>query len=103
MNNPPTMPTHQRLDLLKAIEQIPEEYIPNLLELVYCFRQTAIEASSVNHWNDAIARINNHDNNQNQLKRERVKEMFQSWSDLDEEKEQKETLKIIQSMERASI
>ena len=57
----------------------------------------------MNNWNDAIARINNHDNSQNRLKREKVQEMFQSWSDLDEEKEQQETLKIIQSMEKASI
>lgn len=103
MNNWPTIPTQQRLDLLEAIGQIPEEYIPELLKLVHSFSQTAIKKNSVNNWNDAVARINSHDNIQNQLKQKRIQEMFQYWSDLDDKQEQQETLKIIESMERISV
>lgn len=51
-------PTNQRLDLILEIEQIPEQYIPELLQVVRLFRERQIARStSVNAWNDAIAQI----------------------------------------------
>jgi hypothetical protein len=52
-------------------------------------------------WNHAINQIGNVDNN-NQ-RRERIKRLLQSWANLDDENEQKATLKVIESIERVSI
>jgi hypothetical protein len=49
-------------------------------------------------WNQAINQINNSEQNQ-----EKIKQFFQSWVELDDENEQKETLKIIESLEGVSI
>jgi hypothetical protein len=54
-----------------------------------------------NSWNHAINQIGNLDNNDR--RRERIKQVLQSWAELDDENEQKETLKVIESAERVSI
>ncbi|MBE9145671.1 hypothetical protein [Planktothrix mougeotii] len=53
---------------------------------------------SINAWNNAINQINNSEQNP-----EKIKQLFESWADLDDEIEQKETLKIIESLEDVSI
>jgi len=91
--------TKQRLDLLTEIQETPEEYIPELLNFVRLFRQSVIvKNTSINAWDNAINQINN--NSQNQ---EKFKQLFECWADLDSENEQKETLKIIESLENVSI
>ena len=102
MINPKTNQTNQRLDLLSEIEQTPEKYIPKLLNIVRLFRQSAIvEQSSTNAWDKAIRKINKSE--QNQEKQKKIEQLFQSWAKLDDEKEQQETLKIIESIEGISI
>ncbi|MFM6206616.1 hypothetical protein [Planktothrix sp.] len=49
-------------------------------------------------WDNAINQINNSEQNP-----ERIKQLFESWAELDDENEQKETLKIIESLEDVSI
>lgn len=49
-------------------------------------------------WDNAINQINNSEQNP-----ERIKQLFESWAELDDENEQKETLKIIESLEDISI
>jgi hypothetical protein len=99
MNNSQITATKQRLDLLTEIEQTPEEYISDLLQIVRLFRQSIlIKQTSVNAWDNAINQIDNNEQNQ-----ENIKQLFQSWADLDTENEQKETLKIIESLEGVSI
>ncbi|OCR02337.1 hypothetical protein BCD67_20270 [Oscillatoriales cyanobacterium USR001] len=46
-----------------------------------------------------LIKVNNNFNNgnQNQKRQEKINQLFQSWSELDDESEQKETLKIIES------
>ena len=97
------MSTQPKLELLQEIENIPDEDIPGLLELVRSFRQRMIQTNSVDSWNDAIARLNSGNLRDRQLKKERIQEMFASWSELDDEREQQESLEIIQSLERTSI
>ena len=102
MINPKTNQTNQRLDLLSEIEQTPEEYIPELLNIVRLFRQSAIaDQSSTNAWDNAIAKLKKSE--QNQEKPKKIQQLFQSWAELDDEKEQQETLKIIESIEDVSI
>ena len=102
MNNSQITTTKQRLDLLTEIEQTPDEHISDLLKLVRLFRQSImIKQTSIKAWDQAINQINNSE--LNQQKQEKIKELFQSWSELDDENDQKETLKIIESLEGVSI
>jgi len=99
MNNYKITATKQRLDLLTEIEQTPEEYIPELLNFVRLFRQSVLtKQTSINAWDNAINQINNGEKNP-----EKIKQLFESWAELDDENEQKETLKIIESLEGVSI
>ncbi|MGI0480684.1 hypothetical protein ACN4EE_07830 [Geminocystis sp. CENA526] len=91
--------TKQRLDLLTEIQATPEEYIPELLNFVRLFRQSMLtKQTSINTWDNAINQINKIDQNQ-----ENITQLFESWAELDDENEQKETLKIIESLENVSI
>ena len=101
--NTPQIPTKdQRFDLLTEIEQTPDEYIPELLKIVRGFCQHPIvKQTSMSAWNKAIARINNTEG-QKQTKA-KVEKLFQDWMKLDEEDEQKQTLKIIEYTEGVSI
>jgi hypothetical protein len=102
MNNSQITESNQRLDLLSEIAQTPDDYIPNLLEIVRLFRHSMnIKQTSVNAWDNAINQINN--NEATQKKQEKIKQLFQSWRELDTENEQKEMLKIIESIESISI
>lgn len=99
MNNYKITATKQRLDLLMEIEQTPEEFIPELLNFVRLFRETLItKQTSINAWDNAINQINHSDQNP-----EKIKNLFESWAELDDENEQKETLKIIESLDGVSI
>ncbi len=99
MENYKVTATKERLDLLTEIEQTPEEYIPELLNFVRLFRQSLLTKQiSINAWNNAINQINNSEQNP-----EKIKQLFESWANLDDENEQKETLKIIESLEDVSI
>jgi hypothetical protein len=99
MNSYKFTATKQRLDLLMEIEQTPEEHIPELLNFVRLFRQIMIaKQTSINAWDNAINQINNSDQNP-----EKLKNLFESWAELDDETEQQETLKIIESLESVSI
>ncbi|MFM6357300.1 MAG: hypothetical protein ACKPH7_24925 [Planktothrix sp.] len=99
MDNYKITATKQRLDLLTEIEQTPEEYIPELLNFVRLFRQSLLTKQISNDaWDNAINQINNSEQNP-----ERIKQLFESWAELDDENEQKETLKIIESLEDISI
>jgi hypothetical protein len=103
MNNSQVAETNERLDLLSEIEQIPEEYIPELLKVVRLFRseRATIGQTSVDSWNNAINQIGNADKNKN--KQERIQQLLQFFAELDDENEQKETLKVIESIEGVSI
>jgi len=96
--------TRQRLELLDAIEQTPEEYIPELLDFVHFFHQQRItKSSSTNVWDVAMSEINNSNPEKQNLRRQRINQLFTTWAMLDSEDEQKEALKVIESVEGVSI
>jgi hypothetical protein len=98
------MLTKQRLELLDAIAQTPEEYIPELLDFVHFFYQQRItKSSSANVWDAAMSEINNSNSDKQNLRRQRINQLFTTWAVLDSEDEQKEALKIIESVEGVSI
>ncbi len=98
------MLTKQRLELLDAIAQTPEEYVPELLDFVHFFHQQRVTKSApIRVWDAAINEINNTNPEKQNLRRQRINQLFSTWAVLDSEDEQKEALKIIESIEGVSI
>ncbi|MBC6431177.1 hypothetical protein FM036_10270 [Nostoc sp. HG1] len=96
--------TTHRADLLLEIEQTPEEYLPELIQIVRLFRQSiTMKQTSLNHWENAINTINHSDAIRQQERKTSIKKLFESWNELDDQQEQQETLEIIESMKGISI
>ncbi len=100
----PESSTTPRSDLLLEIEQTPEEYLPELLQIVRLFRQSVtMKQTSLNNWENAMNEINHSDVVKQQERKTKIKNLFDSWNKLDEQQEQKQTLEIIESMKGISI
>ena len=98
------MLTRQRLELLDAIEQTPEEYIPELLDFVHFFHQQRTTKSSLaSAWDVAMSEINSSNPERQSIRRQRISQLFSTLAVLDSADEQKEVLKIIESVEGVSI
>lgn len=96
--------TKSRNDLFLEISQTPEEYIPELLQIVRLFRQSVtMKQTSLNDWENAINEINQGDSIKQEQRKTNIKKLFESWNDLDEQQEQQETLEIIESIQGISI
>jgi hypothetical protein len=90
-----------RNDLLLEIEHTPEEYIPELLQIVRLFRQSVtMKQTSLKNWENAI---NESDAIKKEHRKTNIKRLFESWNELDDQQEQQETLEVIESMNRISI
>ncbi|MBD1214633.1 MAG: hypothetical protein ACK4ZH_03525 [Dolichospermum sp.] len=93
-----------RNDLLLEIEHTPEEYIPELLQIVRLFRQSVtMKQSSLKNWEDAINEINESDTTKKEHRKTNIKRLFESWNESDDQQEQQENLEIIESMNGISI
>jgi hypothetical protein len=96
--------SNPRNDLLLEIEQTPEKYIPELLQIVRLFRQSIVmKQTSLNDWENALNEINHSDTIKQQHRKTNIKKLFESWNELDDQQEQQETLEIIESMKGVSI
>ena len=96
--------TKSRNDLLLEIEHTPEEYIPELLQIVRLFRQSVtMKQTSLKNWENAINEINESDAIKKEDRKNNIKRLFESWNDSDDQQEQQETLEIIESMNSISI
>lgn len=93
-----------RDDLLLEVEKIPDEQIPQLLQIIRLFRQSKMTSQEyVDNWKKAMERLEKSDPIQRKQQQQKLKQLFQSWNELDEEQEQKETWEIIKSMKGVSI
>ena len=93
-----------RNDLLLEIEHTPEEYIPELLQIVRLFRQSVtMKQTSLKNWENAINEINESDAIKNEHRKTNINRLFESWNESDDQQEQEETLEIIESMNGISI
>ena len=93
-----------RNDLLLEIEHTPEEYIPELLQIVRLFRQSVtMKQTSLKNWENAINEINESDAIKKEHRKTNIKRLFESWKELDDQQEQQETLEVIESMNGISI
>ncbi len=96
--------TTPRAELLLEIQQTPEEYIPELLQIVRLFRQSVtMKQTSLNNWEKALNEINQSNAVKQQERKTNIKKIFESWNELEEQEEQQETLEIIESMKGISI
>lgn len=96
--------TTPRTELLLEIQQTPEEYVPELLQIVRLFRQSVtMKQTSLNNWENALNEINQSDTVKQQERKTNIKKIFDSWNELDEQEEQQQTLEIIESMKGISI
>ncbi|MBD2528665.1 hypothetical protein H6G97_03445 [Nostoc flagelliforme FACHB-838] len=96
--------TTPRAELLLEIQQTPEEYVPELLQIVRLFRQSVtMKQTLLNNWEDAIHEINQSDAVKQQERKTNIKKIFESWNELDEQEEQQQILEIIESMKGISI
>ncbi|MCX5984627.1 MAG: hypothetical protein NTY89_23140 [Nostocales cyanobacterium LacPavin_0920_SED1_MAG_38_18] len=88
-----------RNDLLLEIEHTPEEYIPELLQIVRLFRQSVtMKQTSLKNWENSIKEIDESDAIKKEHRKTNIKRLFESWNESDEQQEQQETLEIIESM-----
>ncbi|MBS3026430.1 MAG: hypothetical protein HCA25_04850 [Dolichospermum sp. DET50] len=93
-----------RNDLLLEIEHTPEEYIPELLQIVRLFRQSVtMKQTSLKNWENAINEINESDAIKKEHRKTNIKRLFESWNESDGQQDQQETLEIIESMNGISI
>ncbi len=93
-----------RTDLLLEIEQTPEEYLPELLQIVRLFRQSVtMKQTSLNNWENAMNEINHSDVLKKEERKKSIKKLFDSWNELEEQQEQQQSLEIIESMKGISI
>jgi len=74
------------------------------MNFVHFFHQQRItKSSSASAWDFAMSEINNSNPEKQNLRRQRINQLFTTWAVLDSEDEQKEALKIIESVEGVSI
>ena len=93
-----------RNDLLLEIEHTPEEYIPELLQIVRLFRQSVtMKQTSLKNWENSIKEIDESDAIKKEHRKTNIKRLFESWNESDDQQEQQETLEIIESMNGISI
>ncbi|MDB9315494.1 hypothetical protein PN462_20440 [Spirulina sp. CS-785/01] len=99
------MTTQQRRKVLAAIEQIPEEYLGELLQTIRSFQQhKKINVESPKQsWEDAIQQLENTGATQRQNRQNKIRELLSLWQDMDSPEEQQETLNIIETREDVSI
>jgi len=93
-----------RNDLLLEIEHTPEEYIPELLQIVRLFRQSVtMKQTSLKNWENAINEIDESDAIKKEHRKTNIKRLFESWNESDDQQEQQENLEVIESMNGISI
>ncbi len=83
-------------DLLREIQQTPEEYWPNLLQMIRLFRETVtIKPTSSDAWKKAMDEINNPDPEKQVARQKALSELLRKWEEEGDEQEQTETAKIL--------
>jgi hypothetical protein len=102
MSNSQIPAKEQRSMLLTEIAQTPDDRIPELLKITRLLRQSVvIDLAPTNTLNQAMEQIDRAE--MGNTNRENIQKLFQEWAELDEEEEQKQILKIIESIEGVSI
>jgi hypothetical protein len=84
------------VDILKEVEQTPQEQWEMLLQVIRQFRQNLkMQPSSTEAWNTVMNQIRNENPTQKDARDLAVSQLLQSWEDESDEQEQKETWEYI--------
>ncbi len=79
-------------EFLREIQQTPEEYWPNLLQMIRLFRASVTKAPAPSDaWKKAMDEINNPDPIVEAARQKALGELFRKWTEEGDEEEQKET------------
>ena len=96
--------TNCRESLLLEIEQIPDEQVPELLQIISLFRQRQMtNQESEDNWQKAMNQLEKSNLIKRKQQQQKLKQLFESWNESDEEQDQKETWEIIKSLKGVSI
>ena len=83
-------------DILKEVEQTPQEQWEILLQVIRQFRQSLkMQPSSTEAWDAVMNQIRNENPAQKEVRDSALSELLQSWEEEADEQEQKETWEYI--------
>ena len=92
-----TQDNHVLAKLLLEIQQTPEEYLPNLLQIVRLFRESVTMKSVRSHtYAKAMDEIKNPDPVKKSVQQIALSELLRQWEEEGDEQEQTETAQILQ-------
>ncbi|BAZ08500.1 hypothetical protein NIES4071_03050 [Calothrix sp. NIES-4071] len=84
-------------DIIKEVEQTPQEQWKVLLDMIRLFRRSSeTQSSSAETWNAVVNQIRNETSQQKAARQQALSKLLQSWEDEGDEQEQKETLEFLQ-------
>ncbi|MFP5272180.1 hypothetical protein [Coleofasciculus sp.] len=88
---------HVLAKLILEIQQTPEEYLPNLLQIVRLFRESVTMKSVRSQVSEqAMDEIKNPDPVKKSVRQIALSELLRSWREEGDEQEQKETWEILE-------
>ncbi|MFB2833147.1 hypothetical protein [Floridanema evergladense] len=83
-------------ELLQEIQQTPEEYLPNLLQMIRLFRESVtMKSAQSNAWQKVMDEINNPDSEKKATRQKALSELLKKWEEEGDEQEQTETAEIL--------
>ncbi|HEY9301044.1 MAG TPA: hypothetical protein VIQ31_32705, partial [Phormidium sp.] len=83
-------------DLLREIQQTPEEYWPNLLQMIRLFRESVtMKSAQSDAWKKAMDEINNPDPEKKATQQKALSELLKKLEEEGDEQEQTETAEIL--------
>jgi len=83
-------------ELLRELQQTPEEYWPNLLQMIRLFRESVTRKhTSSDAWQKAMDEINNLDPEKQVARQKALSELLRKWEEEGDAQEQTETAEIL--------
>lgn len=83
-------------DILQEIQQMPEEYLPNLLQMIRLFRESVtMKAAQSDAWKKAMDEINNTESEKKATRQKALSELLKKWEEEGDEQEQTDTAEIL--------
>lgn len=86
---------HVLAKLILEIQRTPEEYLPNLLQIVRLFRESVTMKSVRSHNAEAMDEIKNPDPVKKAVRQMALSELLRSWREEGDEQEQTETAEFL--------
>lgn len=83
-------------ELLQEIQQTPEEYLPNLRQMIRLFRESVtMKSAQSDSWQKVMDEIKNPDREKKATWQKALSELLKKWEEEGDEQEQTETAEIL--------